>query len=114
MIVFKLKAFDVEKFTALKSIAFIWSLYPWIYVVTIHPNADSINTIVILWINGSSGKLILISIDAINDIRAAISTDIDVAFFQNNATKKITTIPGEKYPVKFCIYWKIDSKVKSS
>ena len=96
MIVFKLKAFEVEKFTVLKSIAFFWSLYPCRYVVAIHPRAERINTIVILCINGSSGKLMLKSIDEINDINAANRTDIDVAFFQNNATKNITTIHGEK------------------
>ena len=96
MIVFKLKALDVEKFTVVKSIAFSWSLYPCRWVVAIQPSAERINTIVILCINGSSGKLMLKSIDEISDINAATSTDIDVAFFQNNATKKITTIPGEK------------------
>ena len=39
--------------------------------------------------------------EANKEISAAIKTDIDVAFFQNRATKNITTIPGEKYPVKF-------------
>ena len=46
--------------------------------------------------NGKSGNCKLIKIDPINDISAAISTDREVAFFQNSATRKITTIPGEK------------------
>ena len=34
-----------------------------------------------------------------------------VALFQNNATKNITNIPGVNSPVKFCMYWKMESKL---
>ncbi len=42
---------------------------------------------------------------------AATKTDNVVAFFQKRATKKITNIPGVNNPVKFCMNWKIESKL---
>ena len=36
--------------------------------------------------------------------------EVVVAFFQNKATRNITSIPGVNKPVKFCIYWKISSE----
>ena len=91
-----LNALEVEKSILFKLIAFSWSLYPCKKVVSQQPIADSKNTTVILWMNGKSGNCKLMKIDPNNDISAAISTDREVAFFQNSATRKITTIPGEK------------------
>ena len=78
------------------------------------PAADKRKTKVILWINGKPGNCKLIKIEPNNEIKAATNTDKEVAFFQKRATRKITTIPGEKYPVKFCMYWKIDSKLPNN
>jgi hypothetical protein len=50
---------------------------------------------------GNSGNNVPIEKDIKTDSIAAIRTDIDVAFFQNNATRKITKIPGVNIPVKF-------------
>ena len=41
---------------------------------------------------------------------AAIRTESVVAFFQNNATRNMTKIPGVNKPVKFWIYWNISSE----
>ena len=91
-----LNAFVVEKLIFVKLIALSWSLYPWKYATDQQPIADNINTIVILWMNGISGKFPLIKIEANSDIAAATITDKEVAFFQKRATRNITTIPGEK------------------
>ena len=61
--------------------------------------------------NGYSGKAFQIIIVYVNDVAAGTKTDIVVAFFQNNATKNITRIPGVKKPVNSCMYWNADSKL---
>ena len=60
---------------------------------------------------GSSGKVKLIKTDKTNEDIAATNVDRVVALFQNKATKNITNIPGVKRPVKFWIYWNIESKL---
>ena len=50
---------------------------------------------------GNSGKVKLITTDKTNEDIAATNVDRVVALFQNKATKNMTNIPGEKYPVKF-------------
>ena len=39
--------------------------------------------------------------DKIREAKAATNTERLVAFFQNNATRNITRMPGVKNPVKF-------------
>ena len=91
-----MKVLVVEKLILFKFIAFSWFLYPCKKVVSQQPIADNPNTIDILCMKGNSGNWMLINIDPNKEIKAAINTDNEVAFFQNKATKKITTIPGEK------------------
>ena len=63
---------------------------------------------------GNSGKVKLITTDKTNEDIAATNVDRVVALFQNKATKNITNIPGVNKPVKFCIYWNIESKLPKS
>ena len=56
----------------------------------------------------------IIKIDKINEDIAATNVDRVVALFQNKATRNITKIPGVKRPVKFWIYWNIESKLPKS
>ena len=54
--------------------------------------------------NGYSGNTKKIPKDRKSETIAATRTLKVVAFFQNNATKNITKIPGVKNPVKFWMY----------
>ena len=94
--VFTLKLVEVTKFISLRNIALLCIFALWNWTVMKHIRPENKNTIAILCMNGKSGNCKLMKIDANNDINAAISTDREVAFFQNSATRKITTIPGEK------------------
>ena len=53
---------------------------------------------------GKSGKDAWMNIDITTESIAATRTERVVAFFQNKATRNITSIPGVNKPVKFCIY----------
>lgn len=75
---------------------------------------DKKNTRPILWINEKSGNRSLIAIERTKEKIAATRTDIVVAFFQNNAAKKMTKIPGVNKPVKFWMYWNNDWKLSSN